>query len=151
MFKTSETYITPYLPKQATQEMKEWMKSGRAAFQRVVIVSSRADCKNCQDERVIYVSFCRAGPFKEVPGHGVGEALTWFDGGPGLGAGWYIIASMKTKKGNSVARTVAYPCPHCSPDQPMPEEEWQETLRADLKAIGTLGLGLLWALRNLQP
>lgn len=94
-------YITPYLPREAIEEVRSWRALGKAAFVKVVgQLDIPANCKNCAGLGAVNVVYAENGPFKDVPD--TRKVITWFDGGPGQGKGWYIIA-----------RTMAYKCPHC--------------------------------------
>lgn len=112
MFETNEQYVTPYLPAEAHEHAREWKRRGNTnvVLQRVLsalrvemedgtLITAR--CQNCQDVGFVYVSFCRAGPFRYAPGHKRGEVITWYDGDP-LETGWYIVV-----------KTQEYTCPHC--------------------------------------
>lgn len=103
MFQDPRIYITPYLPQAALNDATEWSRKKKVVFQKVLPEVHGAKCRNCQDAEFVLVSFCRAGPFREVPNHRVGEVLTWFDEGPGVGSGWFIVEN-----------TITYTCPHCS-------------------------------------
>ncbi len=101
MFTDHNTYITPYLPQEAEEDIRNWRAKDKPAMQRVLPESSHAQCRNCQDSQFVLVSFCKAGPFNQVPGISRGETLTYNDQGPGIG--WYIVK-----------QTLSYECPHCA-------------------------------------
>ena len=107
MFKYPGSYIAPYLTPQATADAKNWRARGKAVFQMVVETREDAECRNCSDVRYIYLSFCKAGPFQTAPS--TKAVVTWFDGNNIYGKGFYIVEN-----------TVAYPCPHCEQEVPMP-------------------------------
>jgi hypothetical protein len=97
--------VTPDLPIEARKEMSDWERSSvnHKAFVRILEQFPNAECKNCGDSGLIYVSFTRAGPFRETPGHHIGEKLTWFGGDGIVGKGWYIVS-----------KTSSYQCHHCN-------------------------------------
>ena len=96
--------VTPDLPIEARREMSDWENSGiyHRAFVRVVEQYPNAECKNCGGSGFVYVSFTRAGPFRDTPGHRLVEKLAWFDGDGIVGKGWYIVI-----------KTSSYQCHHC--------------------------------------
>jgi hypothetical protein len=89
--------VTPDLPIEARREMSDWERSSvnHKAFVRVVEQFPNAECKNCGGSGSIYILFARGGPFREAPGHRVGESLTWYPGDGMIGKGWYIIKETK--------------------------------------------------------
>lgn len=91
-------FITPYLPAQAKMDIESAKAKGMKIFQRVVPITSNVECRNCADIGFVYVSHCKAGPFKTPPN----GLSTWYDGGPYAGKGWYVIKD-----------TFSYPCPEC--------------------------------------
>lgn len=101
MFEDSRQYVASYIPAAAKADVKNWLLQGKPVFMRPVAQKENAVCKVCADIGYIYISFGKAGPFQYTPsGRGI---IAWFDGGPGLGKGWYIIE-----------KTLAYACPECS-------------------------------------
>jgi len=102
MFENFDTYVSPFLPESAKEKISEWQAKGKLVFQKVVPQQKEPDCKNCQDMAYVYVSFARAGPFKYPVHTSSPWAMLWFDGGPGVGKGWFIV------------RTQSYTCPACS-------------------------------------
>lgn len=103
MFVDQNQYITPYLPQEAEEDIAKWRQQGKMAVQRVLPMAMRAKCRNCQDAEFVMVSFCKAGPFRQVPGISKGNVITWFDGTSGHGPGWFIVKN-----------TISYTCPHCA-------------------------------------
>ncbi len=104
MFDDQNTYITPYLPREAHELATEWegKKKHHIAFQYVLASNAHSKCRNCQDFGYVMLRLVKAGPFRQVPNHSKRDTLMWFDGSPGYGKGWYITA-----------RTVSFECPHC--------------------------------------
>jgi hypothetical protein len=107
MFEDPGTYVMPYLPPQAKTDAENWRRQKKAVFQRVVPTRNEDECKNCHDIRYIYLSFCKAGPFKSAPS--TKAIVTYFEGDHLNGEGFYIVKD-----------TVAYPCPHCDQEVPIP-------------------------------
>ena len=95
----NDSPITPYLPPTARNEIAAWKASGRTAFIRAATPLPNVQCKNCADLGYVYVTFCRAGPMKRVPGSGI---AVYYDGGADAGKGWYVVDHTK-----------AFACPHC--------------------------------------
>lgn len=112
MFEDPGTYVIPYLPPQARIDAKDWRAKGKAVFQRVIPARTDAnrtpdECQNCHDVRHVYLSFCKAGPFKSAPS--TKAIVTYFKGDNLNGEGFYIVKD-----------TVAYPCPHCEQEVATP-------------------------------
>lgn len=97
MFVDHAKYIRPYLPQEAEEDIATWRQQGKPVMQRVLPMFESARCRNCQDAEFILVSFCSAGPFRQVPSISKGEAITW------SGDGWFIVK-----------KTISYVCPHCA-------------------------------------
>ena len=107
MFEDPGSYISPYLTAQAKADARSWRAQGKAVFQRICNVRDGAECRNCSDVRYVYLSFCKAGPFPSAPS--TKAVVTFFNGDNINGKGYYIVKN-----------TVAYPCPHCEQEVPMP-------------------------------
>jgi hypothetical protein len=92
------THITPFLSKDSRIEIQEWnaRKNEHNAFHRLIDQVGNVECQNCGDFMFLLVSFVRAGPFRSVPNHRVGETLTWFDGDQSHGKGWYIVVKTRS-------------------------------------------------------
>ena len=104
MYETTETYITPRLPNRAhtAGQLHENEGSYNVCLVRAVPTIKRPHCRNCQDVGYVFLSFCTAGPFQHIPAHGKGEKVTYFNGGQGVGKGWFIVRE-----------TIQYQCPNC--------------------------------------
>lgn len=92
------THVTPFLSKDSRIEIQDWKnrKEVHNAFHRLIDQVGNVECKNCGDFQFLLVSFARAGPFRSVPNHRVGETLTWFDGDQFRGKGWYIVVKTRS-------------------------------------------------------
>ncbi len=97
-------HITPDLPGEAKQRIKEWRGEGdfHNTFYRILQQPALVTCKNCGDAGFVMISFTRAGPFDSVPNHRFGETITYYGGSEEVGPGWYIIS-----------RTISFDCHHC--------------------------------------
>ena len=98
------TVVTPYLPKVAKEDIKDWRSKGtyNNAFHRLIDQVGNVTCQNCGNSGFLLVSFSRAGPFESIPNHKSGETLTYFEGNQFAGKGWYIIV-----------KTRSFDCPEC--------------------------------------
>jgi hypothetical protein len=93
--------LIPTLPEAALIDVRAHIASGRLVVHRIIEAKPLAQCTNCADDGVLYVSFLGAGPSKQPIG--MGKPSTYFEG-DGFGKkGWYLIE-----------RTASYSCPKCS-------------------------------------
>jgi len=98
------TFITPYLPKEAEDYARDWMRQHRQpafvlAFENPGPLSILV-CPNCQGVGVLYIVLSESGPWK-APGNQK-TVSRWYDGDGQFGKGWYYIS-----------QTLAYKCPKC--------------------------------------
>lgn len=93
-----KTHVTPFLPAIAREDIEDWKrrKTTNNSFHKLVEQVGDIECQNCGDAGFLLVSFSRAGPFRSVPNHRVGETLTYFDGNQFCGKGWYIIVKTRS-------------------------------------------------------
>ena len=93
--------IIPTLPDIARAEAKAHIASGKLAVHRIVSPKMAAECPNCQDDGLVFVSMLGAGPSKQPIG--TSKPSTYVEGDGYAKRGWYLIE-----------RTVSYSCPMCS-------------------------------------
>ena len=97
------TLKTPYLPNEAKNIAREWMREHK---QPAFVVAVNHDyggltCPNCNDIGGVYLKLCSAGPYQTPRSHTA--VFTWFDGNETYRKGWYIVKEMMT-----------FICPECN-------------------------------------
>lgn len=96
------TFITPQIPPEATASIRIWLNRGKPAFYKVVERPKHLwdACPNCVGLGIVYINLCEPRPTKTP--RTTKQASVWFDGGPGIAKGWYVVAE-----------THGYACPVC--------------------------------------
>jgi hypothetical protein len=104
--------LIPTLPDEALIEVRAHVAAGKLAVHRIVEARPLAQCQNCQDDGLVYVSLLGAGPAKQPIG--TSKPSTYFPGDGYGRKGWYLID-----------RTASYPCPACSGQRVIPRRQVQ--------------------------
>jgi hypothetical protein len=96
-------YITPYLPEDWLERAKKWEVEQAQPVFVLAMDGYPNQCKNCGGNGLVYMVFCKAGPF-HLP-TSTKKLFTWFDGDMIYPKGWYEVET-----------TVPIPCPECHKD-----------------------------------
>lgn len=105
MSKASQDFITPSLPLGLKTQAQSWRTVHKMPVFLSVIKQISVDvpenyCANCAGMGFILASFANFGPTSSPVSRG--NTIKYWDGGDGMGEGWY-----------SIEKTEAFPCEQC--------------------------------------